>query len=265
MKYDKSATLFSDEGELLQVVYAQNAASRGSSIVSAPCKEGDLFLFSLPLSTTQSTSGSQTRLLDRRSIDNVAKIHDQVWVAFSGLAGDGRSILKQARNFAVEFNLKYGFFPSASTIASHIGEVQHAVTLSGDRRPYGIQVLTIGYDDLQKSFCVHLSEPSGEVSSWNAVAIGKDSRRYIQRMEQLLGDDMKYRPKKDIVSFFQEVLTPIGISSSSDNNEETVVDMDNNGDISNNCMIYCFHHNKETNKIEMRCFSTVTEFVDSMK
>ena len=133
MKYDKSATLFSDDGELLQVTYAQNAASRGSSIVSAPCSEGDLFLISLPLSNLQSTSNTQASLLDRRSIDNVAKIHDQVWLAFSGLAGDGRSILKQARNFAVEFNMKYGFFPSASTIASHIGEVQHAVTLSGGK------------------------------------------------------------------------------------------------------------------------------------
>ena len=82
-----------------------------------------------------------SNLLERRSVDNVARVHDSVWIAFSGLAGDGRSLLKQARNFAVEFNAKISSFPSANSIANHIGQLQHAVTLSGGNFEFVITVI----------------------------------------------------------------------------------------------------------------------------
>lgn len=128
-RYDKSATHFSDEGELLQVAYAKVAALRGSNLICLPwC--GDLILLAFP-TLSGSARELHSNLLERRSIDNVARVHDSVWIAFSGLAGDGRSLLKQARNFAVEFHSKISCFPSAGSIANHIGQLQHSVTLSG--------------------------------------------------------------------------------------------------------------------------------------
>ena len=125
MKYDKSATLFSDEGEILQVLYAREASLRGSNLIVTPWLD-DLLLFSI---STQNKEYSA--LLDRRSIDNIAKVHDGVWIAFTGLAGDGRSLVKQARNFAVEYYSKLSCFPSARSVANHLGQVQHSVTLGG--------------------------------------------------------------------------------------------------------------------------------------
>jgi 20S proteasome alpha/beta subunit len=105
-------------------------------------------------------------------------VHRNVWLVFSGLEGDGKSILKQARNFAAEFNSKFGSFPTARTVACFIGEVQHSVTLTGgpilhhcmsgyhvsfvtDRRPYGVQVVTIGVDYDDSTYSMYLSDPSG--------------------------------------------------------------------------------------------------------
>ena len=74
---------------------------------------------------------------------------------------------------------------------------------------------------------------------------------------------MRFRPKKEIVSFFQEVFTPTEISIVT--SDKVVESDDIIVDVSNSCVVYCFHHIKETNKIEMRYFPTVTELIESMK
>ena len=98
----------------------------GSSILCAKTADDDIILC---IPTKQET---QT-LLDRRSIDKVCKVFDDIWFAFSGLAGDGRSLLRNARNFCVEYHSKFGIKPSIKSVVRYISELQHEATLTGGR------------------------------------------------------------------------------------------------------------------------------------
>lgn len=112
-RYDKNVNLFSSKGELLQVKYAMNAGLRGTAILCSKSANGDVILC-IPVDKDIQS------LLDRRSIDKVSKVSDNVWFAFSGLAGDGRSLLKSAREFSSQYKLNYGSTPTVRSISRFI-------------------------------------------------------------------------------------------------------------------------------------------------
>jgi hypothetical protein len=154
VRYDKNVNLFSSTGELLQVQYARNAGLKGSPILCSQTATDEVIVC-IP------TSPGLQSLQDRRSVDKLAKITDGIWFAFAGLAGDGRALLKASRNFCTEYQSKFGSIPSVRSVARYIGELQHESTLTGGKRPYGVQVLLIGAEDSTGKLAIYSSEPSG--------------------------------------------------------------------------------------------------------
>jgi 20S proteasome alpha/beta subunit len=217
-RYDKNVNLFSASGELLQVQYARNAGLRGSSVLCCRAKGGEVLLCVPTPTETQ-------QLQDRRGVDKVARVSEGIWMAFAGLAGDGRSVLKSARSFCIDYKSRFGQTPSVRSVARYVGEMQHESTLAAGRRPLGVQVLLIGAEDEEDmdlsledfhegdvggagdvggvgvgveseayklargrgvqapALAVYLSEPSGEVSRWKAVAVGQKASTYNKQLE----------------------------------------------------------------------------------
>lgn len=126
--YDKRNTFFSTTGELLQVQYAHKAGSRGSTVF-AGCNQEDIVLC-IP------TSIENQLLLDRRCLDKVMMIDDHIAVAYAGLAGDGRALVKAAREHCIDYEAKFAGKLSIEGLAKYIGEMQHKATLSGGDDPY---------------------------------------------------------------------------------------------------------------------------------
>lgn len=124
-RYDKSISIFSPEGELTQIKYADRAGANGLSLVCISTNEN-----SIVLCTPAAPSNS---LLDRRCIDKVSKVDEGIWVVFAGLVGDGRHVTLKARQFCNDFQVKFGCRPPVSAVAQHIGSLQHEVSLTGGK------------------------------------------------------------------------------------------------------------------------------------
>jgi len=122
-RYDKSITLFSPEGELLQVSYANVASKKGAPIICIKAMNNSLVLCCLSQDTRF--------LLDQRSIDKISRIDDSIWMGFSGLSGDGRSLIKKAMLYTNKFRLLYGSPATVAAVAREIGNLQHSATLTG--------------------------------------------------------------------------------------------------------------------------------------
>jgi 20S proteasome subunit alpha 4 len=235
-RYDKNINIFSNQGELLQVDYALNAALKGETTICAKSKEGEIILCLLRKRSLIFHSNSYM-LFDRRSVDKVSKIDNNVWVAFSGLLGDGRSLIKQARMFCVSYFSKFGCSPLIGSIAHNIGDLQHEATLLGGRRPFGVQILVIGCDSSEKSFKLFLTNPSGEVTSWKAVAIGKNSAKVNQLLEDKLSDGLK--EATELPRLLADCILPTYSSSSEGD------DIDDNEKVE----FYRFHRSKDDKPI----------------
>ena len=121
-KYDQSINLFNLNGRLLQVDYAETASQKGSPIVAFTLNDTVVIVTpSQPLDS----------LLDRRCIDKVEKIDDHIFAAYSGLAGDGRAVIRLSRSIASDFRRSFGSSPPVSFVAKRIGDFQHQATLKG--------------------------------------------------------------------------------------------------------------------------------------
>ena len=201
-KYDNSITLFSPEGELKQVTYADLAGQRGPALLVATSAAKDIVI------CTQCTSTDA--LVDRRAVDKVNKIDDDVFIAFSGLAGDGLALVRDARSFCINHKVAYGCAPSVSAVARHIGDAQHRATLTGGERPFGLQTVVLGFDDefteATPAPKVYLVKASGQVSQWRAVAVGKGCARCMELLEGRAADGLLGGTTQSVATLLAEVL-----------------------------------------------------------
>lgn len=192
--YDRGTNMFNPDGELLQVRYAEEATLKGDTIVCVTSSSrSDLKLTAAEpaSSSSQIVLGISTKaediLLDRSNtgIQKVSKVDDNIWVACTGLAGDGRALLRVARMVCANYRTRYGCLPTIQYLAGAVGEMQHEFTLSGRSRPYGVSLVFIGYDEDSLTPQVYVSRVDGSVSKWSAVSIGKQSSAC---MEHLTGE-----------------------------------------------------------------------------
>lgn len=178
--YESSTTLFSPMGELLQVENAEIAGENGLPICVSESNDGKIIIVS------KSNVDSKV-LIDRRVTDKVNKIDKSIYVTFSGLLGDGLDIVRSLRKYCINYNVQYGCPPSVSNVARVIGDYQHKATLTAGERPYGIHTIVFGYDhnsniksNPPKIFKI---KASGEVTRWKVVAIGKNYKKIMEKLE----------------------------------------------------------------------------------
>lgn len=193
-RYDKDPRCFSPEGDILQLTYADRAGENGQSLVCLVTAEGSIVLV-CPMEQESS------RLLDHRSIDKVSRVDDGIWIASAGLLADSRQLVRQARKYCINYRARYGARPSVKSVAHHIGSLQHDASLTGGLRPFGVHLLTAGFEEKfdpagapQKIPAVYLSRASGEVTQWNAIAIGRFSGKMIQLLEDTVYADGSFMP-----------------------------------------------------------------------
>ena len=122
-RYDKSISLFDPEGDILQIRYADRAGENGMTLVCIVTSDNSVVLCS--------PSAPSNSLMDRRCIDKVSQVDEGIWIAFSGLAGDGRHITRRARQYCNNYLAKFGCRPTVAALANHVGSLQHEASVKG--------------------------------------------------------------------------------------------------------------------------------------
>lgn len=193
--YDKQVNVFNAEGDLPQLAYADIAASRGDSLICIATEDNCLVLCT--------PTGSRAALQDRRVIDKISKLDEGLWAAFAGLAGDGRALVRTSRKLSANYRLSYNAPPTLRFLAKSIADINHEATLTGGERPYGVNLLMLGYEPGAEVPQVFLSKASGHLSQWRAVAIGKNSDRAMAHLETCLVSSAKDKLVKKPESVMQ--------------------------------------------------------------
>ncbi len=154
--YDKSVLYFSKEGELLQVQYARKAGLQGETALCGISAEDEIVV------CIPRTKKLQI-LMDQKVYDKIMRIDKEKFLVFAGLGGDGRSIVEFARNFCVKIASQLNFPPALVSVSNHISQLQHEASLMGNRRPFGVQTLLLGYSPEKKKMEIYFNEPSGKL------------------------------------------------------------------------------------------------------
>jgi proteasome alpha subunit len=171
--YDRSITVFSPEGHLYQVDYASKIIEKGSPAVAIVYKEGIILVADKKIFST---------LVIPESVEKVFKVDKHVWIACSGLIGDGRRLVDYARQIAQENKIYYDDPIEIDTLVKKIGNVVQYFTQYGGARPFGVSLIISGIDSLGKH--IYEIEPSGATTAYKALAIGQNKPKLIANLEK---------------------------------------------------------------------------------
>lgn len=178
--YDRAITVFSPDGKLFQVQYAQEAVKRGLTALGIKIKDGVVLA---------AEKRFPSKLVEEVSIEKIFQVDEHIGTAASGLIADARVLIDNARIEAQVNRLRYDEAINVQTLAKRIGDVKQLYTQHGGVRPFGVRLLIAGIDGNGP----HLFEtdPSGVVAAYKAHAIGGGAPTVREIIERKYDENME--------------------------------------------------------------------------
>jgi proteasome alpha subunit len=175
MAYDRTITVFSPDGRLLQVEYARQMVKNGVTSVGLRVADGVLLATVKPLMSLAVTE----------TYRKIQEVDNHIAFVSAGSLADARNLVERARVKAQVNRITYGEPISVSSLTKYVCNQMHIVTQYAGVRPYGVGLLVGGVDETGPK--LFETEPSGTMIEWKAQAIGRGA----ERAKKLLVKDFK--------------------------------------------------------------------------
>ena len=182
MGYDRSITMFSPDGRLLQVEYAKKTVKQGSTAIGLACKDGVVLVADKRVTS---------KLLVAEAIEKMFKIDDHIAVTAAGIISDARVLVDRAQLKAQQHSVTYDSKIDVLSIVKDMCDLKQICTQSAGLRPFGVSLLVAGVeeDGIIKLF---LTEPYGLYFQYSAAVIGEGE----SEIEPVL--QKKYKPNMSV-------------------------------------------------------------------
>ena len=161
MGYDRSSTMFSPDGRLLQVEYAKKTVKQGTSAIGMICRDGVLLVADKRISD---------ELIIPKSVEKIFQVDDHICATASGILSDGRILIDRARLFAQQHRVTYDGDVELGLLVKDICDIKQYFTQVGGARPFGVSLLLVGVNDGGELF---VTDPTGIYFQYKATAIGE--------------------------------------------------------------------------------------------
>lgn len=163
MGYDRSITMFSPDGRLLQVEYAKKTVKQGSTAVGMVCKDGVLLVADKRITNN---------LIVPEAIEKMFKIDDHIIATASGLIADARVLIDRVQLKAQQHSVTYDSKIDILSVVKDVCDLKQICTQSAGLRPFGVSLLVAGVDE-DGSAKLFLTEPYGIYFQYKAAVIGE--------------------------------------------------------------------------------------------
>lgn len=197
MGYDRAATLFSPQGKLLQVEYAEKASSLGADSVGLVCSDGILIVADRPFIDPLITS---------ESVSKIYEIDNHVIGSAAGILSDARVLMERAQLVAQQHRVTFNTPIEVESVIKDIANLKQAYTQFGGARPFGVHVMIAGID-ADNEGRMFVSEVTGNYFGYKATAIGQNE----DKIKEILKDQYKEsitieQGIKLVLSIFKKIL-----------------------------------------------------------
>ncbi|MBS3117284.1 archaeal proteasome endopeptidase complex subunit alpha [Candidatus Woesearchaeota archaeon] len=161
MGYDRTSTMFSPDGRLLQVEYAKKTVKQGSTAIGLVCKDGVVLV---------ADKRHVERLLVSGSIEKIYQVDEHIGATSTGLVMDGRVLIERAQLLAQQHRVTYDTPVDILSLVKDVADIKQAHTQYGGGRPFGVSILFAGVNDRPE---LYMTDPTGIYFEYKATAIGE--------------------------------------------------------------------------------------------
>ncbi len=171
--YDKSAAIWSPDGELVQLSYARKASEKGAAALGMILDEKTILL-------------AGETLFDPLVVkpDKIQEIDNKLFLIASGLSTDSNLLIGQSRLVAQQHRLIYGEKISVRALAQRLGDLMARHTIQGGLRPFGTALLLAGFNPISKEAELFFVDNGGSHFAVNAYAAGSGNERIIDALRK---------------------------------------------------------------------------------
>ncbi|MBU0469930.1 MAG: archaeal proteasome endopeptidase complex subunit alpha [Nanoarchaeota archaeon] len=182
MGYDRSITMFSPDGRLLQVEYAKKTVRQGSTAIGIACKDGVVLVVDKRVTS---------KLMVPEAIEKTFKIDDHIGATASGIISDARVLVDRTQLKAQQHAVTYDSKIDILSVVKEICDLKQICTQSAGLRPFGVSMLVGGVEE-DGEVRLFLTEPYGLYYQYKAAVIGEGE----SEIEPLL--QKKYRSSMSV-------------------------------------------------------------------
>ena len=179
MGYDRTATMFSPEGHLLQVEYAEKTVRLGSASIGMVCSDGVFII---------ADKGMKNELIVPKSSNKIYEIDSHIITSIAGIISDARVLIERSQVLSQQHRITYDSPIEPELIIKEISNIKQQFTQYGGARPFGVALMVAGIN--QNKVELFTSDITGNYFSYYANAIGENDEK-IKEM-------LKAKYKKDL-------------------------------------------------------------------
>mgnify|MGYP003797558291 CR=1 FL=1 len=180
MGYDRSATMFSPDGHILQVEYAEKTVRLGTASIGIKCADGVVIV---------SDKGKKDSLIITESADKIYEIDDHVMTSAAGILSDARLLVNHVRTNAQQHRVTYDSPVDVETVIREISDIMQQYTQHPGIRPFGVSLLIAGISEGQPK--LYTSEITGNYYEYGAIAIGQNDDKIKETLRKEYRNDIK--------------------------------------------------------------------------
>jgi proteasome alpha subunit len=195
MGYDRTATMFSPQGHLLQVEYAEKTVRLGSASIGLVCSDGVFIIADMRV---------DDKLIRQKSTNKVYEIDSHIIASVAGIVSDARVLIEKSQVLAQQHRITYDSDIEPELIIKDISNTKQQFTQYGGARPFGVSLMIAGIN--RKKPELYTSDVTGNYLSYNANAIGENDEKIKEKLREKYKQDLTMKKGvKLALDIFKEI------------------------------------------------------------
>ncbi len=179
MGYDRTATMFSPEGLLLQVEYAEKAVRLGSASIGMVCSDGVFILADKRITD---------KLIVGKSTNKIHEVDSHIIASVAGIMADARVLIDRAQVLAQQHRITYDSPIEPELVIKEISNIKQQFTQYGGARPFGVFSMFAGINNKKPE--LFTSSITGNYLSYYANAIGENDEKLKEKLREKYKKDL---------------------------------------------------------------------------
>nr|ACO12959.1 Proteasome subunit alpha type-4 [Lepeophtheirus salmonis]ADD38118.1 Proteasome subunit alpha type-4 [Lepeophtheirus salmonis] len=174
-RYDTRTTIFSPEGRLFQVEYAMEAIGHAGTVLGILATDG--------IVVAAERKNTNKLLDDVFHSEKIYSLNENMGCSVAGITSDANVLTHEMRLIGKRYEYVYGSPIPCEQLVSQVCDKKQAYTQFGGKRPFGVSILYIGWDE-HFGYQLYQSDPSGNYGGWKATCIGNNSTAAVSQLKQ---------------------------------------------------------------------------------